>query len=862
MKLSELQTGERGVIVKVSGHGGFRKRIVEMGFVKGKSVHVILNAPLQDPVEYEVMGYKISLRREEASLVEVVSEEEALQYASKQPAEPLHPILPSGQDDCRRIHSVHDEKDRMGRVGSAFPRRELHEGVEAGPASDVQRQMEEVAEEMHRTIYIAFVGNPNSGKTSLFNMSSGAHEHVGNYSGVTVGAKDGFFTYTAANGREYHFRVVDLPGTYSLSAYSPEEVYVRRQLINDTPDVVVNVIDSSNLERNLYLTTQLIDMNLRMVCALNIYDELQNRGDFLDYEALGTMLGVPMVPTVSRKGQGIKEMLEKIIAVYEAGGQDETLERHIHINHGQVLEQSIDRIKHIFQKTQDIRFKYSTRYLAIKFLETDKEVEQLVDTLPTHDELVAQRFRETKLIREELDDTPEEAIITAKYSFIDGALREVYRPSGNTLHPRPTVTDRIDAVVTNRWLGFPIFFALLFVMFAATFSLGQYPMDWIEWLVDRLGDFVSMNMSAGPLKDLVVDGIIGGVGAVIVFLPNILILYLFISLLEDSGYMARAAFIMDRLMHHMGLHGRSFIPLVMGFGCNVPAVMATRTIENPKSRLLTMLVVPLMSCSARIPLYVLLIGAFFQEYASVVMLGLYVLGMVLAVLVAKVFSRFLMKNEDLPFVMELPPYRIPTVKSITRHTWEKGRQYLHKMGSIILVASILIWFLDYYPRPDVAISAGKPGVAQTLSPENVPDVSAQPGERGSYLESIGRAVAPLTAPLGFDWKMNVGIFAGAGAKELVVSTLGVLYAGEDVSGREDAAAEDSRMRAAVRQSMTPAAALSYLVFILLYFPCIATVASIRSESGSWKWAIFTVAYTTLLAYAMSWLVYQGALRLL
>lgn len=860
MKLSELQTGERGIIVKVTGHGGFRKRIVEMGFVKGKPVRVILNAPLQDPVEYEVMGYKISLRRAEANLVEVVGEEEARRYDAENPRETLRPIRPSEHDDCRRRtrRDAQDDKRREDEhrhcLCSRLFRRRRHDHEQDAEqpeeyATDVDRHMEELAEQKRRSIYIAFVGNPNSGKTSLFNLASGAHEHVGNYSGVTVGAKDGFFTYAAANGCEYRFRVVDLPGTYSLSAYSPEEVYVRRQLINDTPDVVVNVIDSSNLERNLYLTTQLIDMNLRIVCALNIYDELQKRGDALDHDALGTMLGVPMVPTVSRTGEGVTELLEKIIAVYESGGQDETLERHIHINHGAVLEQSIDRIKLLFQKTQDIRFRYSTRYLAIKFLEKDKEVEQLVDKLPTHDELVAQRFKETKLIREELDDTPEEAIITAKYGFIDGALHEVYRPSSNTLHPQPTTTDRIDAVVTNRWLGFPIFFVLLFAMFAATFNLGQYPMDWMDWLVGRLGDFVAMNMADGALKDLVVDGIIGGVGAVIVFLPNILILYLLISLLEDSGYMARAAFIMDRLMHHMGLHGRSFIPLIMGFGCNVPAVMATRTIENPKSRLITMLVVPLMSCSARIPIYVLLIGAFFPRYASVVMLGLYVLGMVLAVVMAKLFSRLIMKNEDLPFVMELPPYRIPTAKSILRHTWEKGRQYLHKMGSIILVASIIIWFLDYYPRPEAGGTADATFTEQT-------GPATQPAYAGSYLERIGRAVTPITSPLGFDWRMNVGIFAGASAKELVVSTLGVLYAGEDVSGEEDAAAEDGGLRAAVRQSMTPPPAAAYLVFILLYFPCIATIASIKGESGSWKWALFTVAYTTLLAYVVGWATYH------
>lgn len=853
MNLSDLHTGERGVIVKVAGHGGFRKRIVEMGFVKGKTVKVILNAPLHDPIEYEIMGYKISLRREEAKLVEVISESEA-------------------ENDVR----LHLEESLKGIVAGKDEDEELKLQLEA--------RMERMAADKRRVINVALVGNPNCGKTSLFNVASGGHEHVGNYSGVTVDAKEGFLDMkvkvrrndqgeveiyhqksgegcsatctsctigsdclnSAVEGYEdrvYHFRIVDLPGTYSLSAYSPEELYVRRHLIDETPDIVINVIDSSNLERNLYLTTQLIDMHQRMVVALNMYDDLQRNGDRLDYHQLGHLLGVPMVPTISRTGQGIRDLFETVIAVYE-NQLDTSLERHIHVNHGKELEQSIDRLKYIFQKNQALRSKYSTRYLAIKFLEGDTEAQRLVESLPQHDELVAARYEENNRLKEVLHDTPDNAITDAKYGFIQGALKETYEP--HVARQGRTVTEKIDAFVTNRYWGFPLFFVVLFLIFFITFQVGAYPMDWIDWLVSQLSAFVQYVMPDGMLKDMIIDGAISGVGAVIVFLPNIMILYLFISLLEDSGYMARAAFIMDKLMHRMGLHGKSFIPMVMGFGCNVPAIMATRTIENPKSRLITMLITPFMSCSARIPIYVVLVSAFFPQNGAAVMLGLYALGILAAILMARVFSRFLMKGEDLPFVMELPPYRMPTAKSVLMHTWEKGRQYLQKMGGIILVFSLIIWALSYFPHSSVAdaTQTKQAAVEQSASVDEPED---------SYLQSLGQFIAPVMSPMHFDWKMSVGILSGIGAKELVVSTLAVMYANEDVD--TDSAASDTHLSQALRSNMTTASALAYLVFILFYFPCIATITAIKNESGGWKWALFTAGYTTLFAYVASLLTY-------
>ena len=802
MKLSELGTGERGVIVKVSGHGGFRRRIREMGFVRGNKVKVILNAPLRDPIEYEIIGYKISLRRAEASNIEVISESEAKKLLTEREA------LPALETDDEYL----------------------------------EREMTSLAAERRKEIRVALVGNPNCGKTSLFNMASGSHEHVGNYSGVTVDAKEGLFEYGG-----YHFRIIDLPGTYSLSAYSPEELYVRKNLVEDTPDVVVNVVDASNLQRNLYLTTQVIDMDLRVVMALNMYDELTAKGDKLDIKQLGYLLGMPIVPTVSRTGEGINDLFDKVIQIYE--NQDPHLARHIHINHGSELEQSIRAIKDLLKKNTDIRYKYSTRYLSIKYLEDDKEIDGVVEALPNRDEIISVRFHEQNRIKEILNSSISSAMIDAKYAFVQGALAETWEPYQGKRR-RNTVTEKIDAFVTNRWAAFPLFFIILYLVFDGTFVLGEYPMRWIEWIVSTFGSFVASVMQDGWLKDLVVDGIIGGVGSVLVFLPNILLLYLFISLLEDSGYMARAAFIMDRLMHKIGLHGKSFIPMIMGFGCNVPAVMATRTIENRKSRLITMLIIPLMSCAGRMPVYILIAGAFFPKNAGLVLLGLYALGILLAIVAAKIMSAFF-KEDDLPFVMELPPYRIPTAKSIFRHTWEKGRQYLQKMSGIILVCSMIIWFLGYFPN------------------HNAYD-AVQEQQEHSFIGYIGKAMEPVLKPLGFDWKMGVGIVSGVAAKELVVSTLGVMYADdqpvtvapESVGDSSLEAASESvaetRLQKALVKSVTPAGALAYMVFILLYFPCIATFIAIKQEGGGWKWAILTAVYTIILAWVAAFITFNIA----
>ena len=824
MKLSDLKTGEKGVIIKVLGHGGFRRRIIDRGFIKGKTVEVLLNAPLKDPIKYKIMGYEISLRRQEASMIEVVSEEEARNLST----------------------------------GTTY-----HGGIsETIPVND--NEMRAIAQGKRRTINVALVGNPNCGKTSLFNIASGSHEHVGNYSGVTVDAKEGYFEFQG-----YHFRLIDLPGTYSLSAYSPEELYVRKHIIEETPDVIINVVDAGNLERNLYLTTQLIDMNVRMVVALNMYDALQHSGNTLNIKKLSQLLGVPMVPTISRTGEGVDDLFHVIIGLYEGAdfmGQKEEIQnealrefrewhdayvpdhkfesheddensftprnfiRHIHINHGPELERSIDAVKKEIGKTETIRHKYSTRFLAIKLLENDKDIEKnVIASLPNASEILRIKEQEVKRLRETINEDSEQAITDAKYGFITGALKETYTDNYQNTE---MFTRIVDSIVTHKVWGYPIFFIFLYLMFECTFIFGEYPKEGIEWLVEQLGNAVNTYMPDGSFKDLLIDAVIGGVGGVIVFLPNILLLYLFISFMEDSGYMARAAFIMDKIMHKMGLHGKSFIPLIMGFGCNVPAIMSSRIIESRKSRLVTILINPLISCSARLPIYLVLVGAFFPGKESLILLLIYSVGILLAVLMARIFSKFLVKGDDTPFVMELPPYRMPTSKSVLRHTWEKGAQYLKKMGGIIMIASIIIWFLGYYPNHSSY---------QTTAEQ----------QENSYIGQIGKSIEPIIKPLGFDWKMGVGLLSGVGAKELVVSTLGVLYT-NDGNLDDDALPE----RIAQQSDITPLIAFAYMLFTLLYFPCIATLAAIRQETGSWKWPLFAACYTTVLAWIVAFLVYQ------
>lgn len=813
MRLSDLTPGTKGIVTKILGHGAFRKRVMEMGFVKGREVEMVLNAPLQDPIKYKLMDYEVSLRRAEANLIEIETLEEWERHA---------------------------EKVKSCNTG-------LHDST--SDSEDFRKD---------KIINIALIGNPNCGKTSLFNIVSGAHEHVGNYAGVTVGAKAGTMKY-----KGYKFNVVDLPGTYSLSAYSPEELYVMRYLHNETPDVIVNVVVASNLERNLYLTTELIDMNRSMVIDLNMYDELEKSKAVLDYEQLGKMLGVPIVPTKASTGWNVNKLLDTIIDVYEMRQKDV---RHIHVKMRPDIEEGVNEIKDIIKGDPTISHHFSPRYLAIKMLEGDPEAESILKEAASYDQIKEAREKAASKIRSELNEDINAAIAADKYGFIQGALAETLE--GDTLHDEKT-TKIIDAIVTSKVFGFPIFLLVMFVMFWATFQIGSYPMEWIEQLVSWISNLIGNYMPEGPLKDLVLDGVIGGVGGVIVFLPNILILYFFISLMEDSGYMARVAFIMDKMMHKMGLHGKSFIPLVMGFGCNVPAIMSTRIIESQSSRLITILINPFISCSARIPIYVLLAGCFFPKHGGLVFFCLYLLGIIIAVLTAKLMRKFWLKTDETPFVMELPPYRIPTGKALMRGMWSKAKQYLNKMGGIILVASIIIWALSYFPQCDFsevpekyyedAVMEMPEEIRNSADTEQIQDlVTHQYQQEHSILGNIGKFVEPVVRPMEYGWKTTVSILAGAAAKEVVVSTMGVLYVGED-----DADLISERLvtpsKLTGEPPFTPAKAISFLVFVLLYFPCIATLAAIARETENWKYALFSALYNTSIAWVLAFITYRIAL---
>lgn len=814
MKLSDLKPGQSGIITKILGHGAFRKRVIEMGFVKGRQVTMVLNAPLQDPVKYQLMDYEVSLRRAEASLIEV---EEVASWDKHLP----------GSD-----HGPHDE-----------PEMDLPLGPEV---------------KKEKIINIALIGNPNCGKTSLFNIVSGAHEHVGNYAGVTVGAKAGSLNY-----RGYHLNIVDLPGTYSLSAYSPEELYVSRYLRNETPDIIVNVVVASNLERNLYLTTELIDMDRSMVIALNMYDELEKSQSVLDYELLGKMLGVPVVPTKAFTGWGVDKLLDAIIEVYEMRHQDV---RHIHVHMRPEIEDAIKAVKDEIKKDDALVLNCSPRYMAEELLQDNKEVESIIKEADSYEKIIRVRDEQVRKIEYELKEDATSAIAADKYGFIQGALTETFV---NNLEHEEKTTKIIDAFVTNKLFGFPIFLFVMWLMFWTTFQLGSYPMEWIETGVSWLSNLIGNHIPDGPFKDLLLDGIIGGVGGVIVFLPNILILYAFISFMEDSGYMARVAFIMDKLMHRMGLHGKSFIPLVMGFGCNVPAIMSTRIIESKSSRLITILINPFMSCSARIPIYVLLVGCFFPHYGSLVFLGLYLLGIIVAVITARLLRKYWFKKDETPFVMELPPYRIPTAKATMRNMWSKAQQYLKKMGGLILVASIIIWVLSYFPHysmEDVpenfrtSILADTPvSTLNSYSQEELDEfVLTAFRQEHSILGSIGKVIEPVVRPLDFGWKTTVALLGGAAAKEVVVSTLGVLYVGED-----DSALISERLKTPSpltgKAPFSPATALAFMVFVLLYFPCIATLTAIARECESWRYAAFSMIYNTVLAWVFAFVVFRIAL---
>lgn len=823
MTLADLKTGEKAVIAKVKGRGAFRKRIIEMGFVVGKQVIVIKNAPLKDPIEYNILGYEVSLRRSEAGLIEI---------ADKTNESPV-------QNEFNGI--LH-----------------IEQSLNIAPVAK------------SKIINVALVGNPNSGKTTIFNHASRSKERVGNYGGVTVEAKEAKFEH---NG--YTFNLIDLPGTYSITSYTPEELYVKDHLVNELPDVILNVVDTSNLERNLYLTTQLIDMDRKVVIALNMWDEFQEKGDKFDYKGLGKMIGIPMVPTVGAKGKGIEALFDKIIDVYE---DREPTVRHIHISYRNRIERAIIKLQNLIniEGNEIITNKVAPRYLAIKLLEHDEEELKRIKLCRNAAELKEVSEKESEEIERLRNESIETIFTDAKYGFIEGALKETLITS--PLPNKISTSRLIDKIVTSKLLSYPIFLAAIWFMFQATFIIGDYPMQWIGMSVSWLGTQLSGILPDGIFKDMLVNGILGGVGGVIVFLPNILILFFFITLMEASGYMARVAFIVDKLMHKIGLHGKSFIPMLMGFGCNVPAIMATRTIESKNDRLVTMLILPFMSCSARYPIYILIISAFFDSYQGSILFGIYIFGIFLAGMVAWIMKKTLFKIETIPFVMELPPYRFPTIKSVFRQTWFKGEQYLRKMGTIILVASLIIWALGYFPVgksidkeyderiANIELTTFSQGSASEMI-TNLELEKQRLKQENSFIGRIGKFIEPIIQPLGFDWKMGVSLIAGGAAKEIVISTMGVLYQTNPEADNNQSLA--TKLKAQTFSDgprigepvYTPLVAMAFMLFILIYFPCIAVIAAIKHESGQWKWSAFLAVYTTALAWLVAFITYQGGLLL-
>lgn len=817
--LCDIKTGERIVVRHVKGRSSFKRRISEMGFVRGKEVLVVKNAPLHDPIEYKIMGYNVSLRRSEAALIEVLSLDEAKEMGDEY----------QGTLEFSRAEQ-----------GSTF--RE------------------------NKKINVVFVGNPNAGKTTLYNAMTGKQEHVGNYSGVTIDAKQATAYY---NG--YELSITDLPGTYSLSPNSPDEIFVREHLLKQHPDIVVNVIDASNLERNLYLTCQLIDMDIQMVLALNMFDELAKKDEQFDYGQFGAMIGVPMVPTVGSKRKGVDELLAKIVDVYE--NKDPKV-RHIHINYGIELEQSINHIQREIWKAKNYVREFSSRYLAIHLIEQDSHTLNQIDTYDNSEEIKSVAKAECVRLETLCKDDTQTLVTEARYAFISGALKETLKTKQGK--EKLSLSEKIDNVLTGRYTGFPIFLLILWIMFQSTFSLGQYPADLIAVGVDWLGNTLGSLMKSGPVRDLLVDGVIAGVGGVLVFLPNIVILFFFISLLEDTGYMSRVAFIMDRLMHMIGLHGKSFIPLIIGFGCNVPAIMATRTLGNRNDRLLTMLIVPFMSCSARLPVYILIAGAVFGSRAGTVIFFVYLVGILMSILTAILLKKIFFKSAEAPFVMELPPYRVPTLRSALRHMWHKAKEYLRKMTGVILWASIIIWFLNYFPRTSEMSRSVESQMAQIEQQKSVEDdkeiiaaydqslndlnrqlVEIQ--QENSYIGRLGQAIEPVLRPLGFDWRIGVSLISGIAAKEVVVSTLSVLYTGGNVEN--DASLGETLRRQTYTSGpnsgsliYTMPTTLALLVFILIYIPCIAVIGAIRKESGKLRWAIWNISYSLVLAWCIAFAV--------
>ncbi len=720
---------------------------------------------------------------------------------------------------------------------------------------------------MHsKPLSIAPAGNPNSGKTTIFNNITGTRQKVGNWPGVTVEKKEGH-----VNKFGYDLIIVDLPGTYSLTPFSIEEIIARDYVLEERPDVVIDIIDASNLERSLYLATQLRELDCKVLFALNMADVSQTRGMKIDDKMLSELLDVPVVFTIGNKNEGVDTLLEKAIELAESSYETPKTRK---VKYSKDIEQSIENLERFLENWTEGSIPYNIRWTAIKLIENDKIVKEriLQKAGKNSQDILQEAQKHRDLLVDRFDDEPEIVMTDERYGFIFGIIKEVLTTSTKQ---RVDISRNIDLILTNRFVGFPIFFLFIWAMFELTFSLGSYPMEWIDGGVNLLSTSLNSFLPDNIFKDLLLNGIIAGVGSVIVFLPNILILFFCIALFEDTGYMSRAAFLMDKIMHLIGLHGKSFIPMLMGFGCNVPAIMATRTLESEKDRTLTILITPFMSCSAKLPVYIILAGTFFGAGAGTVIFSIYLAGIIFSIITGRLFRSTILRGADAPFVMELPPYRVPMIKSLLIHMWDRSKMFLKKMGGIILAGSVIVWALLAFPRNmpysfDYAAEIDRVkatyGTEITIANESdkqllekrrdaavaklIRSKKAEKSEK-SFMGRIGKVIAPLFAPLGIDWRGSVALLTGFAAKEIVVSTLGILYVADEGDDSE------ALKNALLSSDMTPLSALAMMTFVLLYLPCLATITAIRRETGSFSWMFFSVVYSTLLAWVAAFFVYQG-----
>lgn len=817
--IAEMDIGDKGIIRGITAQGEIRRRLLDMGLVPGVRFKILRVAPLGDPIELHIRGFHLSLRREEALGIT------AAKIGRQGDRKPLH----HGRRHHHRRHAYLYPED----LPSSRKREAPH--AEGAPENPSMGKPEKPASEA-KTITVALLGNPNCGKTSLFNALAGANQRVGNFTGVTVESYEGTRRYEG-----YTIRIVDLPGIYSLTAYSPEEVVSRNYLIENRPDLVIDVLDGTNLERNLYLTTQLMEMESDLLVALNMYDEVQKQKIKVDIHQLQKLLGSHVIPTSAKSGEGVEKLLSHIVRVYEGKIAIDKNK----LTYSPEVEEGISRLAEILSHDEELAEYYSPRWLAAKLLENDQLVYETIKerSIWIRTEIALKEIMKS-LEKNERGDS-ELAVTEDRHAFIRGAAQETIKQPEETPE---SFTDKIDKVFLNRFLGIPLFLGMMWLLFQFTFTVGQYPAGWMEELFGAISSGLNQLLPAGFFRSLIVDGILAGVGGVLVFLPNILLLFLGIALMEATGYMARAAFVIDKVMHRFGLHGKSFIPMITGFGCSVPAFMACRTLKSPSDRITTMLIIPFMSCGAKLPVYILLIGAFFPPaMAGNVLFGVYLFGVLLALIMARLLKKALFKNQSEPFVMELPPYRWPTLKSLLMQMYFKAASYIKKAGTIILFASVIIWLGTSFPvgpLPEEAQGAGEESETNHLE--------------YTVAGRLGHIIEPVIKPLGFDWRVGVALTGGLAAKEIVVSTLATIYAVEETEEGSGGGTQGIQDALRADPDFTRATALSLMVFVLLYIPCLAATVVFHKEAGSWHWTRFYIIYTMVVAWAASFAVYRIA----